>query len=124
MIKKRKNEMGYDSSINGVIEGISEDSYELIKEDLEEAFEAVFWKNNTIDIESYGKHYDANIFPVYDKIAFCIDGNGGGDLEEEGDGQLDFSTIFFCHRQWKQVWIDVHFPDNPFTESMTLEITP
>jgi len=105
--------MGYNSSIRGQIEGISKDSFELIKEDLEDVFESVFWNNNTIEIDSYGKHYDASMFPVYDKIAFCIDGNGGV-IEEDGDEQFDFSTIFFCRRQWKQVWIEVNYPQNPF----------
>ncbi len=116
--------MGYNSSICGEIEGISEDSFELIKEDLEEAFETVRWNNNAIEIDSYGKYYEANMFPIYDKIAFCIDGDNSGSLDEEGDEQFDFSTIFFRHRQWRQVWVEVNFPDNPFTESMTLEITP
>jgi len=113
--------MGCNSSIRGEIKGISEDSFELIKEDLEEAFETVFWNNNAIEIDSYGKHYEANMFPVYDKIAFCIDGNGCGGLEEEGDEQLDFSTIFFCHRQWKQIWVEVNFPQNPFAKPKILE---
>jgi len=108
--------MGCNSSIRGEIKGISKDSFELIKEDLEEAFETVFWNNNAIEIDSYGKHYEANMFPVYNKIAFCIDGDNNGSLEEEGDEQLDFSTIFFCPRQWKKVWVEVNFPDNPFVK--------
>ncbi|MBL0701970.1 MAG: hypothetical protein JJV91_00640 [Desulfosarcina sp.] len=109
--------MGYGSSINGLIKGITKDSFELIKEELEEVFETVSWNNNAIKIDSYGKNYDANMFPVYDKIAFCIDGNAGGELNEEGDEQFDCSIIFFRHRQWKQVWVEVNFPKNPFIES-------
>ena len=55
--------MGYDSNINGNIEGISEDSFQLIKEDLEEVFVDVYWDNNEIDINSYGRHYDEVVFP-------------------------------------------------------------
>ena len=113
--------MGYNSSIRGEIKGISKDSFELIKEDLEEAFDTVRWNNNAIEIDSYGKHYEANMFQVYDKIAFCIDGDNSGGIEEEGDGQFDFSTIFFCHRQWEQIWVEVNFPQNPFTKHKILE---
>jgi len=113
--------MGYNSSIRGQIEGISKDSFELIKEDLEEAFETVRWNNNAIEIDSYGKHYEANIFPVYDKIAFCIDGDNGGGLEEEGDECLDYSIIFFYHRQWEQIWAEVTYPQNPFEKPKILE---
>ena len=35
--------MGYSSSIDGIIEGISEESFLLIKEDLEDVFEDVGW---------------------------------------------------------------------------------
>jgi hypothetical protein len=108
--------MGYETTIRGEIKGITEDSFELIKEDLEEAFACVCWKNETIEINSYGKHYDTNMFPVYDKIAFCIDGNAVGEINEKGDECQDHSTIFFCGRQWKQLWIKVTFPENPFTE--------
>jgi len=113
--------MGCNSSIRGEIKGISEDSFELIKDDLEEAFETVLWNNNAIEIDSYGKHYEANMFPVYDKIAFCIDGDNSGSLEDEGDEQFDFSTIFFRRRQWKKVWVEVNFPDNPFSKPKILE---
>ena len=113
--------MGYETTIRGRIKGITEGSFELIKEDLEDAFESVSWKNNTIEINSYGKHYQTEMFPVYDKIAFCIDENGSGGLEEEGDEQFDFSTIFFRHRQWRQVWVEVIFPNNPFEKSKPLE---
>ncbi len=113
--------MGYETTIRGEIKGLSEDSFELIKEDLEEAFESVCWKNDTIEINSYGKHYQTEMFPIYDKIAFCIDENGSGGLEEEGNEQFDFSTIFFRHRQWRQVWVEVTFPENPFAKPKILE---
>ena len=106
--------MGYNSYINGSIDGISEDSFELIKEDLEEVFGDVYWNNNEIDINSYGKHCDEVVFPVYDKIAFCIDGSGGGQLDVEGDEHDDLSSIFFVQRQWKQVWAEIEYPENPF----------
>jgi len=109
--------MGYNTSINGFIKGISEDSFNLIKDDLEEAFDTIMWKDNTIEISSYGKHYSPNTFPVYDKIAFCID-EDGGTLEEEGEEMFDFSVIFFCKRQWKQLWVEVNYPDNPFLKPL------
>ena len=106
--------MGYNSYINGSIDGISEDSFELIKEDLEDVFGDVYWNNNEIDINSYGKHCDEVVFPVYDKIAFCIDGKGGGRLDIEGDEHDDLSSIFFAQRQWKQVLAEIIYPENPF----------
>ena len=42
-------------------------------------------------------------------------------LGKEGDEQFDFSTIFFRHRQWKRVWVEVNFPQNPFTKPKILE---
>lgn len=106
--------MGYNSCINGIIEGISEDSFELIKEDLEDVFDEVFWENNAIEIISYGQHYNEVMFPVYNKIAFCIDDGGGGCLDEEGEECGDLSNIFFVPGQWKQVWTEFVYPENPF----------
>lgn len=106
--------MGYNSSISGMIKGLSEDSFELIKEDLEDVFDVVYWENGKLFLEGHGKHYNEIMFPVYNKIAFCIDEEDGGELNEEGDEQFDFSTIFFCPMQWKQLWIKVNFPENPF----------
>lgn len=106
--------MGYNSYINGLIEGISEDSFELIKEDLEDVFTEVFWNENIIEINSYGKNYDDVMFPVYNKIAFCIDGNGGGQLDEEGEECGDLSRIFFVSGKWEKVWAEIVYPENPF----------
>ena len=78
--------MGYNSSISGLIEGISADSFELIKEDLEDVFQEVYWHNNTVEISSYGKHYDDIMSPVYDKLAFCMENGGRGCLDEEDIG--------------------------------------
>ncbi|MBU1387891.1 MAG: hypothetical protein KKE62_16020 [Proteobacteria bacterium] len=114
IFKNRRMNMGYNSSISGVIKGISEDSFELIKEDLEDVFDIVNWKNGELFLESYGKHYDEVMLPVYNRIAFCIDKNPGGELNEDGDEQFDFSTIFFSPRQWKKLWVEVNFPENPF----------
>ena len=107
--------MAYCSYITGRIIGISEDSFELIKEDLEEVFEDVdFWDNNEIEIYSYDRHYDEDLFPVCDKIAFCIDGEGSGQLDIKGDDHEDFSCIFFAQRQWKQIPAEIIYPKNPF----------
>ena len=114
--------MGYYSNIQGEIEGISKESFELIKENLEEVFETVLWDENKIEIDSHGKHYDANMFSVYDKIAFCINENGAGELHEQGDEQFDYSLIFFRHRKWKQRWIEINYPDNPFDISKPLDL--
>ena len=108
--------MGYNSNINDLIEGISSDSFELIKEDIEDVFEDVWWQNNTIEISSYGKHYNEIMSPVYDKIAFCIDGGGQGCLDEEGEECGELSRIFFVSRQWKRVWAEVIYPSNPFIQ--------
>ena len=127
--------MGYSSSIGGIIEGISEDSFLLIQEDLEEVFEDVEWlpeiikekkdesgkikrtifnKGGAMEIHSYGKHRDECIHPLYDKIAFCIDDGGGGCLEHEGEDVSELAYIFFITRQWKEVWAEIQYPQNPF----------
>ena len=106
--------MGYNSNINGFIEGISADSFELIKEDLEDVFDEVLWENNAIEINSYGKHYDEVMFRLYDKLAFCINDGGHGCLDEEGEECGDLSRIFFVSRQWKRVWAEVLYPSDPF----------
>ncbi|SLM30868.1 hypothetical protein MTBBW1_2500017 [Desulfamplus magnetovallimortis] len=110
--------MGYYSAINGFIKGISEDSFDLIKEDLKQVFENVDWYDNMIEISSYAKHYSATVNSVYDKIAFCVDTEDGGTLEEEGDEHFDFSVIFFAPRQWKQLWIEFKYPPNPFLKPL------
>jgi hypothetical protein len=127
--------MGYSSSIDGIIEGISEDSFLLIKEDLEEVFEDVEWlpekiiakkdelgkikstilnKGGAMEIHSYGRHYDECIHPLYDKIAFCIDDGGGGCLEYEGEDVGELACIFFTTRQWKEMWAEIQYPQDPF----------
>ena len=106
--------MGYEININGCIQGISKDSFELIKEDLEDVFSEVSWNENAIEIYSYGNHHDEVMHPVYNKIGFCIDGDSGGQLDIEGEECGDFSTIFFVPRQWKQVWGEFVYPKDPF----------
>jgi hypothetical protein len=134
-LKKEVNIMGYNSNIRGMIEGFSEDSYLLIKEDLECVFNDVDWyseriiekkgelgeikktiinKGGSLEIHSYGKHYDEWIHPVYDKIAFCIDDGGCGCLDYEGEDVGDICCIFFTTRQWKEVWAEIQYPLNPF----------
>ena len=108
--------------IRGSIYGISEDSFELIKEDLEEVFDEVdFWNypgieglNTEIKVVSYGFIDTDDLFTVCDKIAFCIDGEGGGQLDIKGDDHEDFSCIFFAQRQWKQIPAEIIYPKNPF----------
>jgi len=56
--------MGYEININGCIQGISKDSFELIKENLEDVFSEVSWNENAIEIYSYGNHHDEVIHPV------------------------------------------------------------
>ncbi|MBW2000269.1 MAG: hypothetical protein JRJ29_20210 [Deltaproteobacteria bacterium] len=102
--------MGCYTSIVGLIKGISEESYELIRQDLERTFGEVNYKNGIIDISSYGKHFQ--IEPVFDKIAFCID-EGGGQLIEIGDDD-DKSVIFFAPRVWARKHVKVVWPENPF----------
>ena len=109
--------MGYNSSISGLIEGISADSFELIKEDHEDVFQEVSWHNNTVEISSYGKHYDDIMSPVYDKLAFCMEDGGRGCLDEEGEDCGDLSTIFFVPRQWKRLWAKVIYPSDPFIKN-------
>ncbi len=108
--------------IRGSIYGISEDSFELIKEDLEEVFDEVdFWNypgieglNTEIKVVSYGFIDTDDLFTVCDKIAFCIDGEGWGRLEIQRDDPTDFSCIFFVPRQWKQVFTEIIDPEDPF----------
>jgi hypothetical protein len=108
--------MGYSTTINGSIEGISKDSFDLIQDDLEEVFKEVSFKDNTIEIDSYGNHHIEVIQSIFDKIAFCIDSDGSGQLDMEGEECGDISTVFFVSRQWKQAWAEIIFPANPFSE--------
>lgn len=106
--------MEYYSSIHGYIEGISKDTFELIKGDLEYAFETVSWEDKKIDIYSYGLHYDTDVVPAYIKIAACLDENGYGELTEQGEEGFDVSTVFFSGKEWKKVWAEIILPENPF----------
>ena len=116
--------MGHEININGFIEGISEESFDLIKEDLEDVFEEVSWKDNTIEIYSFANHQDEVLRSVFDKLAFCIDGDGGGQIDLEGEECVDLSSIFFKQRQWIQEWAEISHPVNPFiNESISLTIS-
>jgi len=118
--------MGYEININGVIGGISEESFDLIKEDLEDVFEEVSWKDNTIEIYSFANHQDEVLRSVFNKIAFCIDGDGGGQIDVEGEECGDLSNIFFKQRQWIQEWVEITYPVNPFINkaiNLTLSAT-
>jgi hypothetical protein len=106
--------MGHEIHINGFIEGISEDSFELIEEDLFDVFNEVYWKDNTVKIQSYGNYSGEILTPVLNKIAFCIDGGGSGQLDIEGKEHGDESAIFIIARQWKRVYIEIRCPENPF----------
>ncbi len=123
--------MGYNSYISGTIEGISEESYELIREDLEQVFENVTWckesvwetkskgkeivnKGGAIEIGSYGRHHDEFMHPLFDRIAFCIDDNGGGYLDFHGEEAEDMGSIYFAARRWRQIWAQIEWPQNPF----------
>jgi len=106
--------MGNDIVINGFVEGISKESFELIKDDLEDVFNEVSWKDNAIEIFSCGKHHDDVMHSICNKISFCIDGDSSGQLDIEGEEHGDLSTIFFTPRQWKQVWWEIISPENPF----------
>ena len=112
--------MSNNSNIKGFIEGISKDSFDLIKEEFNYIFENVSWNKNTIEIDSYGKHHDDVVYPVYDKVAFCMDSDGVGQLDVEGDECADLSSIFFVPGQWRQVWAEIKYPDNPFNESTNI----
>jgi hypothetical protein len=116
--------MGYEININGFIEGISKESFDLIKEDLEDVFEEVSWKDNTIEIYSFANHQDEVLRSVFDKLAFCIDGDGGGQIDLEGEECGDLSSIFFKQRKWIQQWAEISNPVNPFiNESINLMLS-
>ncbi len=106
--------MGYRSRIVGTIKGISEDSFELIREDLEDVFDGVVWEDNALDVDSYDRHLCDWVYPIYDKIAFCIDEGGSGELYYEGDDNTDMSMIYFAPREWEELLVDMIYPDNPF----------
>ena len=130
--------MGYSSSIDGSIEGVSEESFALIRQDLECIFVEVSWhpetvkesrdpsgqvkktvinKGGALEIHSHGKHNEKWLHAVYDKIAFCIDEGGGGYLEYEGEETCDIRCVFFTTRLWKEAWIEVAYPQNPFIQN-------
>jgi len=118
--------MEHEININGFVEGISGESFDLIKEDLEDVFEEVSWKNNTIEIYSFANHQDEVLRSVFDKLAFCIDGDGGGQIDVEGEECGDLSSIFFKQRQWIRQWAEISHPVNPFINgaiNLTLSAT-
>ena len=105
--------MGYEININGTIDGISKDSFELIEEDLFDVFSEVCWMENAIEIYSSGNHR-SGLDSVFNKIAFCIDGDGSGQLDIQGEDRDDMSIVFFAPRKWKQLYADIVYPENPF----------
>ena len=114
--------MGYASSIIGDIRGISEDSFELIREDLEEVFEEVTWENDNVEINSYGNRHMDKLEEAYSKIAFCMD-RDFGELYARGDDSEDISVVFFAPGKWRQIWVEIEYPENPFRQrKQTLSI--
>ena len=69
-------------------------------------------------------HQDEVLRSVFDKLAFCIDGDGGGQIDVEGEECGDLSSIFFKQRQWKQEWAEISHPVNPFiNEAINLTLS-
>ena len=116
--------MGHYTTLYGEVKGISEESYDMIRDDLMEAFESVFWRtdnNGTLAINSFGKHYPDFVDSVLDKITFCLDESAYGELTVSDD-ESD-AVIFFTGPSAKRpygMWIEKPakrlWPENPFKE--------
>jgi hypothetical protein len=114
--------MGHYTTIYGQINGISEESFELIREDLMAIFENVYWspdRSGALEIDSYGKHCPEFVGPVFDKIAFALDKGTYGELTISDEEAA--SVIFFAgssegkpHGQWIEEQVKTLRPENPF----------
>jgi hypothetical protein len=107
--------VGYYSSITGSIDGITPESYEKIKEMLEENFmeHEYYSGDNSLNILSYNaKHYDME--DCYSLIADAISDHSLSELTDSGEDIGDISIIFFRQGEWRQIWCELVEPDNPF----------
>ena len=116
--------MGHYTTLYGEINGIPEESYDLIRDDLMKVFESVFWRtdnNGTLAINSFGKHYPEFVDSVLDKIAFCLDESAYGELtvsDDESDAVIFFTgpSMKRPHGMWTEKPVKRLWPENPFEE--------
>ena len=114
--------MGVRSDITGRIQGISQDSFELLRDDLEDIFMEFNWCENTLEIDSYSKHPARQLDDIFNKISFCMD-HGQGQLYLHGEGYDDHSVIYFVPGQWREMPGKIVYPTNPFKKpNQTLNI--
>ena len=88
--------MGSQSFIFGNINGISQSDFQKLKLSLEECFEKVAWKNQTLVIRSQGNHH--RIKNIFKRIADCIAEGKHGSLLYIGDYKV--ACIYFGHKRF------------------------
>ncbi len=106
--------MGKVIYISGEINGISQDAARLIKEELGRIFHFVKWENWKLSLEGEGNISEENLSWLYDEIAPLMNEDGEGKLEEDGEGDFEYAFVFFHHREWKRVAVEITYPENPF----------
>jgi len=115
--------MGYYSSIDGSINGISEESYKLLWQDLSDNFDDYEFELirdtgfGEVWISSYSKHRD--IEEIFKKIADQIAPGFFGELSYTGEEGPDMSTIFFKSGEWEEHPVEIIYPKNPFKPETT-----
>ena len=106
--------MGKVIYISGEINGISKDAARLIKQEIGRIFNFVKWENSKLSLEGEGNISEESLSCLYDKIAPFMKADGEGKFEEDGEGDFEYAFVFFHHREWKRVPVEIIYPENPF----------
>ncbi len=106
--------MGKVIYISGEINGISQEAARLIKQKLGRIFYFVKWENSKLSLEGEGNISEESLSCLYDKIAPFMKADGEGKFEEDGEGDFEYAFVFFHHKKWKRVAVEVTYPENPF----------
>ncbi len=118
--------VSYYTGIRGMIRGITEESYVLIKSELDEVFDETWWVPpeedpirqcllGAVEIDSYNNHDWAKAEKVFSMLAFVIDEDLVSILDVKGEDD-DFSAVYFKPRRWVQVWPRIDWPPNPLDD--------
>ena len=89
--------MESQSIILGTINGISEKDFDILKKDLQDNFDKVAWKDDTISIKSERKHL--RMKSICTKISEYISLGSYGSLLYVGNEKV--ACIYLGHRQYE-----------------------
>jgi len=111
--------MGYYSSIDGQIHGISKESYEKVEGLMTEHFDDFEYREefNSIWIHSYGKHYE--IEEVLTAISEQIQEEFYGELSYVGEEDGHLITFFLKAGEWCELPVKIVYPENPYLSKTT-----